>query len=582
MAIHPHSSISLRHHLSICLLLIGLLLLPYYQVRDHEFVDLDDDTYIVENPYINEGLNVDGLLWAFSVQNKENYYWRPLTWVSHMLDFEFFGLNAGWHHITNVLLHLSNTLLLYALLFVMTGRTGGSAMVSALFALHPINVESVAWITERSNLLSTAIGLTTMLFYVRYTCQPSRSKYLFVLLSFFLCLLVKPILVTLPFLMLLLDYWPLRRLGFNSSPRHDSRTTVRTVVAEKIPLVLLSFLAISLSLLRLGSSDATAKVSIMLRLANAAVAYVKYLINLVYPINLAPFYPFPESIPAWKILGAVLILATITGVVLWQMTKRPYLFVGWFWFTGTMFPTCGLVQAGVWPELADRWAYFPTIGLFILVVWWAMEHSAWLSGKKRKITLASVVSVGVLMISVTWIQAGFWANSTLLFNRMLDKTEDNWLAHNNLGKTLVKKGQHEEARRHFLKAIEIHPGFEIPYFNLGKIAQDKGQVEESTEWFEKVITLKPNHYNAHIALGNAYFKLNNYPKAWRHFSEAIRLDPSGGALPFNGLGGILANTGQYKKASRMFQKALEVEPDYKPAKLNLERVETAMRTKSPG
>ncbi|MDJ0884481.1 MAG: tetratricopeptide repeat protein, partial [Desulfobacterales bacterium] len=574
--------IGYRHHIVLCASLMFLLLLPYLQVRHHEFVDFDDYLYIVDNPYINDGISVDGLIWAFNFRDNDKYYWRPLAWVSHMLDFELFGPDAGWHHLINVLLHLTNTLCLYVLLFAMTGRARRAALVAALFALHPINVESVAWVTERSNVLSTTAGLITLLLYVRYTRQPSRNRYLSVFFSFLLCLLVKPILVTLPFLMILLDLWPLNRFDARSTPRFAPPRPVRMIIVEKIPLIFLTGFAIWLSLQRLGSVDSTQPVAVTLRLANAVVAYVQYLINLLYPVNLAAFYPFPKSIPMWKTVGALLVLAAISGMVVARVKKKPYLFVGWFWFTGTLFPTCGLVQAGLWPELADRWAYFPAIGLFLLVVWWGMDFAERLSGTMRKLALVPVVTVAMAMAVVTWGQIGHWTNSIRLFERMLAKTHANAVAHNNLGTSLIKKGQSDKARQHFLSAIEINPGFAMAYFNLGKIARDNGETTKAIGWYEKAIGVQPNIYPVHIALGNAYFKIDNFTQSWHHYAEAIRIDPDGGALPFNGLGGILAKTGQLDKAAQMFQKALEIEPDYKPAKQNLERVTSALRTERQG
>ncbi|MEE4606017.1 MAG: hypothetical protein V2J65_32400, partial [Desulfobacteraceae bacterium] len=379
------------------IVLVVLVGLPYFQVRNHEFVDLDDYDYLVENHHIKNGLTVDGLVWAFSFQKNDNSYWRPLAWVSHMVDFEFSGNDAGRHHISNLLLHVFNTLLLFVFFVITTGRSFGSFLAAALFAIHPINVESVAWVTERSNVLCTFAGLITMLLYVWYTLHPSLSRYLFVVLFLIICLMVKPILVTLPFLLLLLDFWPLNRFGDNSLGKEERIRRIWKLFGEKIPLIALCFITIWISLHRQGGTISVEQISIPLRLSNAAVAYVRYLINLFYPLNLTAFYPFPKTIPMWQTLGAVFVLMSVSVVSLIRARAMPYLFVGWFWFAGTMFPKIGLVQAGLWPALADRWAYFPAIGLFIVISWLCgdfLKKRPTIS--KRQMAFISLLTCGAL------------------------------------------------------------------------------------------------------------------------------------------------------------------------------------------
>lgn len=567
-----------RTHFFACLLLTLLLLLPYSQVRNHEFVDLDDYDYIVENHHIKNGLTVDGLIWAFNFQQNDKSYWRPLTWVSHMLDFEFFGNDAGWHHLTNLFLHSLNTLLLYALLFIMTGKLGQSALVAALFALHPINVESVAWVTERNNVLCTAAGLITLLLYVRYATQPSLNRYLNVLLSFLICLMVKPILVTLPFLMLLLDYWPLERFNYLSKGEKNQRGTVKNLVGEKIPLIFLATLTIWFSLLRHGSAVSFEQISIQMRLANGVLSYLQYVLNLFYPLNLTAFYPFPKTLPSWQVFSAIAVLFGITGFVIRSMRKSPYLFVGWFWYTGTMFPKIGLIQVGLWPALADRWAYFPAIGLFLMFSWWFIAFVVRQSDLFRKMLILLFLAACCAMVLLTWIQVGFWANSTRLFERMIEKTHDNYMAHNNLGTVLLSQGRYDEAEIHFSKAIEIKTNFEIPYVNMGKLAYKKGDIEKAVAYYEKAIAIRGDYYAAHLSLGNLYLKTANYQKAWRYYSEAVRIS-SDEALPYNGMGGVLTKVGRLEDAVRMYAKAIEIDPSYEPAKQNLERVMMIIRSR---
>lgn len=554
-----------------CLLLTLLLLLPYSQVRNHQFVDFDDYYYIVENPHIKHGMTVDGLRWAFGLQNADEHYWRPLTWVSHMLDFELFGNDAGWHHLMNLSLHLLNTLLLYALLLIMTGRSNRSAIVAALFALHPINVESVAWVTERNNVLSTALGLITLLCYVLYTLRPSLLKYLVVFLSFLLCLMAKPILVTLPFLMLLLDLWPLNRFGHVSPELPGRKMMLGHIIGEKAPLIVLSFLAIWFSLQRHGGSPISVEqVSMQLRLSNAVVAYVQYLINLIYPLELAAYYPFPKVIPIWKILGAIFVLLSVSGAVTFWLKKVPYLFVGWFWFTGTLFPNIGLVQLGMWPALADRWAYFPAIGLFVLISWGLIDLLENKSGIFRKGLIIILVAACSVTVFLTWKQVGYWANSTRLFERMLEKTKNNDFAHNNLGLVLVKQGKLDEAERHYLKAIDIDPNVPNPYLNIGVIADKNGDLENAQKLYEKAITIDPDYYDGHLTLGGFFLKQGNYQKSSHHYAEAIRIN-SGAASPYNGFGVVLMEIGRSEDGIKMFQQALEIDPEYKPAIKNLAR-----------
>jgi protein O-mannosyl-transferase len=567
-----------RNIIFTCLLLIVLVLLPYSQVRNHEFVDLDDYDYLVENHHIKNGLTLDGLIWAFSFQQGDNSYWRPLTWLSHMLDFEFFGNDAGWHHLTNLLLHLLNTLLLYALLFIMTGKSGRSALVAALFALHPINAESVAWVTERNNVLCTAVGMITLLFYVWYVSRPSFNRYLLTFLSFLLCLMVKPILVTLPFLMILLDFWPLYRFGHGHSEHQNQKGKLKQLISEKFPLIILSFVAIWFSMHRHGSPISIEQVSIQLRLSNAVVSYVQYLFNLFYPLNLTAFYPFPKMIPIWKIAGALSVLLSISGIVTVWARKMPYLFVGWFWYAGTMFPKIGLVQVGLWPALADRWAYFPAIGLFIMVSWLGLDYlNKQSSISKKQIAYISLIACGVLCF-LTWKQVGYWSNSTRLFERMVEKTHDNYMAHNNLGTVLLSQERYDDAEIHFLRAIEIKPDFEIPYVNMGKVTYTKGNIEEAIEYYEKAIAIRPDYYAAHLSLGNLYLRTADYQKSWKYYTEAVRIN-SDGALPYNGMGGVLTKIGRLDDAAKMYIKALAIDPSYEPAKQNLERVMTIIRSR---
>jgi tetratricopeptide (TPR) repeat protein len=569
-----------QKHLIISLALVALTLVPYLQVHNYSFVYLDDYDYIVENHHINRGLTHDGLIWAFNFQQNDKSYWRPLTWVSHMLDFELFGSDPGWHHLVNLLFHLLNILLLYAFLFKTTGRFFRSALVALLFGLHPINVESVAWITERNNVLCTTVGLITLWLYARYASQTSLRRFLYVFLAFLLCLMVKPILVTLPFLMLLLDYWPLGRYTHHTERNSSERHTLGVIIGEKIPLIILTILAIGFSLQRHGSTVSMAQVPLPMRLANGIVSYVKYLLNLFYPTNLTAFYPYPEAIPAWQLFGSIVVLLCISVICVLWIRRFPYLFVGWFWFAGTMFPKIGLIQVGLWPALADRWAYFPAIGIFLIVSWALFEIAERQPGHRYRRFLWAVLPLCVVMVVLTWRQVRYWENSKVLFSRMVTITRHNFMAHNNLGLIIKEEGNQEEALSHFQKAIEINPGFEIAYLNLGKMASDSGDIDRAIECYEKAIAIRPSFYGAHIALGNLLLKTNALAEAWQHYSEAIRIKPDA-AAPYNGLASVLTKLGRLKEAKRMFEKALSIEPDYGPSKQNLERVVNAIQAAQP-
>ncbi len=446
------------------------VLAVYVQVRDHGFISFDDREYVVENRHIHEGLSRDGILWAFSIPDKRHdTYWHPVTWLSHMLDIELFGLNPGMHHLMNVLLHLVNSVLLYAFLRWTTGMPFRSAIVSLLFALHPINVDSVAWIAERKNLLSTMFWLSTMLMYAHYAMRPGLLRYTAVLSIFTLGLLAKPMLVTLPCILLLMDYWPLGRIRFaNSKHLEDDKETDRAgfaraslarLVVEKIPLLILSFLAIFLSLLsleRLGTSVSQKTIPIGLRICNAIVSYVHYVWKLFWPADLTIFYPYPSEIPLWMVAGSLLLVAAISFAAVRAVFSKPPVAIGWLWYLVTLVPVLGFVQGGLWPAIAERWAYIPCLGIFIMLVWS-------LSDLAEKMRPAKPVLTALLipMIFVTGYlahrQAGFWKNDFTLFSHALAVNQDDYVAHLNLGAAFMEKGDLDGAVRHYQEILRIRP-----------------------------------------------------------------------------------------------------------------------------
>ncbi|MBC2695325.1 MAG: hypothetical protein HF982_08645, partial [Desulfobacteraceae bacterium] len=351
---HSDSIFNIGYDVLICLFLVIATLAVYWQINYHEFINFDDSLYILQNKQVQKGLTSESISWAFSFTDIA--YWHPLTWLSHMLDCQIYGLIPGMHHRTNLILHIVNSILLFFVFQKMTGALWRSAFVATLFALHPLNVESVAWVAERKNVLSTFFWMLTMLAYVHYTTRPGLYRYLLTLLFLMLGLMAKPMLVTLPFVLLLLDYWPLERLR-NQSPFN--------LILEKIPFFAFSAVSVyisSLSVKYYGIVVSTELVPMQIRIANALVSYVKYIEKMIWPKNLAIFYPFPDTLPIWQILGAGLFLASISFLVFLNLRKKPYLCMGWLWFLGTLIPVIGLKQAGLWPAMADRWAYVPFVG----------------------------------------------------------------------------------------------------------------------------------------------------------------------------------------------------------------------------
>ncbi len=418
----------MRREILACLFLTIVIATVFYQLPGLDFVNLDDGIYVTENTHVQAGLTLDSLTWAFSLNDSS--YWHPLTWLSHMLDCQLFGLNPGTHHLVNLIIHLANSLLLFLILKRMTGSLWQSSFVAAMFALHPLNVESVAWVASRKNLLSTFFLMLTLWTYVRYTQGPTMGKYLLVLLAFVLGLMTKPMLVTLPFLLLVLDYWPLGRfpvgqLGYcDNSEGTASTMTVSgrehssRLVLEKVPLLIFSMFSIyitSLAVQLSGIVISTEAVPMKLRIANGLVSYVAYVAKMAWPKDLAVYYPYPAMVPLWHTVGAACVLTAVSAFIFHGWRKTPYLVTGWLWYLGTLVPVIGLKQVGLWPAMADRFAYVPLIGIFIMIAWGSPHLVARLRYRRIFLTLAAGTVLSVFMI-LTWIQLHHWKNSSALFN----------------------------------------------------------------------------------------------------------------------------------------------------------------------
>ena len=561
--------------LVICGALILGTLAVYWPALNSEFVDYDDLGYVSENPHVQGGLSWAKVHWAFTTGEQSN--WHPLTWLSHALDCQLYGLKPFGHHFTNLLFHLANTLLLFWVLRRMTGATWSSAFVAALFAWHPAHVESVAWIAERKDVLSAFFWLLTMLAYVKYAQKTegkrlaSKVFYGLALLCFALGLMSKPMLVTLPFVLLLMDYWPLRRIYDLRFTIYDSKngerdgqderfstTSLGGALLEKVPFFLLAAVSSWVTYLvqQKGGSVSTS-LTFGARVANALVSYVRYLGKLFWPQNLSVLYPHPGSWPLGLVMGAAafILLASVGANVLWR--RRPYLLVGWFWFLGTLVPVIGLVQVGV-QSMADRYTYVPAIGVFVMVAWAVPELLTGLSWRRGALTTAAGMSLLGCLV-VTSLQVGYWKNSETLFTRAVEVTDRNYLAYNNLGYYLSNQGKTDEAMTNYQKSLEINPNYEEAQNNLGHALAQKGRLQEAISHYEIALRIKPGLAEAHNNLGNALSDLGKQDEAIAHYLEAMRIEPEN-ENAYNNLGIARAMQGRLDESTRLLTEATRLKP----------------------
>lgn len=569
----------IRLEFIVSLFLVLITLVAYWQLPGHDFLRFDDNGFITKNIHVHEGITRESIAWAFSITDYA--YWHPLTWLSHILAFQLFGLKAPMHLLINLFLHIANTLLLFFVLRRMTGSLWNSAFVAALFALHPLNVESVAWASECKNVLSTFFWMLTMLTYARYAERPGLYRYLVTFFVFALGLMAKPMLVTLPFALLLLDYWPLCRFklsqsdgmehGFSKSIPSVSRwSPVSRLVLEKVPFLSLSAVCIYLSSLsgqHLGIVISTASVPMKLRIYNALVSYVSYIKKMVWPHNLAVYYPYPESIPFWKVAGAALFLICVSILVFRALRSKPYLAVGWFWYIGTFVPAIGLIQAGLWPSMADRFAYVPLIGLFIVIAWGVPDLVArW---RYKKIVLAATAMALLLTFTAaTWFQNRYWQNSVTLFSHNVNVTQNNSVAHNILGSALQQQGKLIEAISHYAKALKIDSNYAEAHTNLGYTLTRQNHYKEAIYHYNEALRIKPTFTEAHNNLGTALIHQGNEKEAIYHYYEALKSNPKYAGAYYN-LGKILLNRGKTEEAINFYRKALKYEPEMIQALYNL-------------
>ncbi len=559
-----------KHALIVYIVLTVVTLAVYWQLHNYGFIIFDDHLYIEDNPRIQSGITTDGIRWAFTTRYLD--LWHPLVWISFMFDYQLHGLNAGGYHVTNFILHILSTLLLFRLFHRMTKAIWASAFVAALFALHPLHVESVAWVAERKDVLSAFFWMLTLYFYVYYTEKPVIGRYLLAFFTFILALMSKPMVVTLPVVMILLDYWPLDRL--RSRKITEALSDVETVAGlmkkgkkknklkkdtlrenisrpavtqatepkiagiiplwqlkEKIPFFILSAVIAVTTVYSPVKYDALnppdlIPVSFISRLANAPVVFVGYLGKTLCPYDMAVFYPFPDHIPVWQFMGATLLIILITAVVIIRAKRMPYLITGWLWFALTIAPVIGIIQISKSAPyaMADRYHYLPSIGLAVMIAWGIPPLIKSEEIRKKILFPAGIIFFAILSI-LSWKQCGYWKNHIVLFKHTLKVTENNALAHNSIGLAFYRKGKIADAFYHHNEAIRIVPTYAEAYINRGNCYDETGQYHKAIEDFNEAIHLKPHFAMPYYNRGNACRKLGQYQQAIGDYTEAIMLNP---------------------------------------------------------
>jgi protein O-mannosyl-transferase len=509
--------------IGICIALAVLTWLVFGQTLGHDFINYDDPRYVYENTKITSGLSIRGIAWAFTHIHSMN--WHPLTTISHMLDCQLYDLKAGWHHFTNVLLHTIAAILLFIALQQMTGAFWRSAFVAAVFAIHPLRVESVAWIAERKDVLSGVFFMLTLLAYVHYTRAPSFGRYLAVALVFVLGLMSKPMLVTLPFVLLVLDYWPLHRIGAGTS---NAGPQLLTRVLEKIPLLALSAASSVITFLaQKGAVGFTEQLPVVSRINNAVVSYVAYIWQMFWPARLAVFYPHPENrLPLWEIIFSLILLICITAVAGALRKKRPYFITGWLWYLGMLVPVIGLVQVG-WQGHADRYTYLPQIGLYIAVTWAVADLAALWRHQRRILSAAALLIIGVLSLAA-WVQTSYWRDSETLFRHALAVTTNNDVAENNLGIVFLRQGKTDEAISLLQAAVDLRPDNSPAHENLAKALLQKGEVSEALIHYRKLLELQPDNIEVHNIVGTVLIQHGRIREGVEEWQKVLTIQPDNG------------------------------------------------------
>lgn len=554
----------MRQPAVISALLAIVTLIFYLPVLGHEFVNYDDGDYVTGNTHVRAGITLDSIIWAFKTGEASN--WHPLTWISHMVDWQLFGNRPGLHHLTSLLWHLANTVLLFNVFRIMTGALWRSALLALLFAIHPMHVESVAWVSERKDVLSTFFCFLTLAAYSAYVrsakdgpFRPFQRSYAMALLFFALGLMSKPMLVTLPFMLLLLDYWPLGRL--------NTKDSIASLLLEKVPFFALSVISsvITFTVQRQGGAVSTS-ISFGARFANALVSYARYLGKTFWPLDLSVLYPHPGAWPLWMTVGSGLLVLTLSTLAFVEVRRRPYYFVGWFWFLGVLVPVIGLVQVGI-QSMADRYSYVPSIGVFVILIWAGAEA---VQAKPALRDLANVLLV-LILLGCAWLthaQVQYWRNSETLFRRAVAVTDRNYLAYNNLGYYLSAQGKVGEAMENYAKSLQINPNYEDALNNMGYALAGQKKPAEALPYYEAALRVRPNQIEVHNNLGNALSELGRLDEAMTHYDFVLKQKPDH-ADANNNLGIALAMKGRIDEAIPHFKAAIRARPNYASAHSNL-------------
>jgi len=536
----------------ICIVLVAVVWIVFGRTLGYGFLIFDDNKYVSENPIVQKGLTGEGIRWALTFGDVG--HWHPVTWFSHMLDCQLYGLHAWGHHFTNILLHCAAVVLLFLLLRSMTGSLWRSACVAAVFAIHPLRAESVSWVSERKDVLSAVFFMLTLWGYVRYTRGPfSMVRYGVVVLFYALGLLSKDMLVTMPFVLLLLDYWPLGRLS------GQGRGRALRLAAEKIPLLALAAGSCAATLLASEKISSDCRMLFDLRLENAIESYVIYLRQMVWPSGLACVYPNPvHGLPLWQVAGAMALLLTITAAAVAARRRQPTILVGWLWYLGMLVPVIGIVQISYYAH-ADRYTYLPSIGVLIIVAWGLKAIAGKIgNGAKVMVKIASVAAISILC-RTAWKQVGFWENNNTLFSHAIAVTKDNYIAYNHLSYFYEKVGRKNDAIACYRKSLDFHPDQDDTHNRLGILLSKSGRIDEAFAHIRKALEISPGNGFAHYNMGILLAKTGHADDAMTHYLKALEINPADNAI-YNNMGILLAQTGRMDEAIVNFRKALELRP----------------------
>ena len=560
----------------VCLGLVLVTLAIYGRVAGHDFVDYDDNLYVYTNRVIANGLTWSGIQWAFTQVHGEGTYWHPITWLSHMLDVEIFGMNPAGHHLVNVLLHIGNSLLLFLGLRRLTGATLRSAAVAAVFAWHPFQVDTVAWIAERKNLLSTGFGLLTLGAYVRYAARPGAARYALVAALFALGLMTKPVLVTLPCALWLLDFWPLKRLQpgggkkgtlvkTNAAPGFPTVSLGRLVL-EKLPLLALSAASSAMTVLGHKKMDALMSgdaLPLAVRLQTALVSYATYLRKIVWPADFAVIYPHPGVWPVATVAVSGLVVAGVSAVVVARARRAPWGVVGWCWFLGMLVPTIGVVQAGI-QAMADRFVYFPLAGVALALVWLGAELAARRTAWRRPLLAGGALALTGCVV-VAALNVPHWDNSRALFEHATRVTRDNHIAHINLGSALMRENRVDDAIANYQEAIRIRPTYYDGWNSLGNAYARLGQFAEALKSYSESLRFNPGFADAYNGAGYSLASLNRPAEAAEQYAAALRLKQDFPEAHFN-FASLLEMQGKLAEAEQHYAEAIRFKPDLAEAR----------------